>query len=475
MTWFEVFFPAKDENSLNVTITLEAVNWIGALRTGLGQIGEGAEAISNVVCDVQPDKAIHVTDVNTRRVFRLREVAAPPGRVSALPAAAVPAQPTLPPLPVGLGHDTPSTQQISAASMPPPSVTARAPALPVDTSETIPDTTPMISAPGPTTKLITPVRLAEIPEAESTAKVKIAPASREVLEALDAKHTVAKTERTLEVAQPAPESVRAAQKPEPVAPPKPEPKRVELPRAAPLDAKKAESKKPEPVEAKKDERKDDKKRDISVPPPKRDGGQFNAAPSASTRTESVKAPTDPAIDVSVLRASEGTSVVDAIGDVFDATQDLMTERKLTASKIAEALLDIALKYIPSEAASFYVADVNGHELAFAAVRGPKADAIKKANVTVKVGSGIVGVCAQDGICLLVTDMASDPRFETSISELVGYKPRDTLCASAEKDGRLFGAIQLINSKRAYDANHMEVLRYIGLTAAELLERVHNAS
>ena len=57
---------------------------------------------------------------------------------------------------------------------------------------------------------------------------------------------------------------------------------------------------------------------------------------------------------------------------------------------------------------------------------------------------------------------------------MGYTPRDTLCASAEKDGRLFGAIQLINAKQGFTAAHMEVLRYIGLTAAQLLERHFDA-
>jgi hypothetical protein len=90
---------------------------------------------------------------------------------------------------------------------------------------------------------------------------------------------------------------------------------------------------------------------------------------------------------------------------------------------------------------------------------------------VKIGQGIIGFCAQEGVCLLVSDIQKDPRYYSSIASVIGYEPKDTLCASAEKDGRLYGALQLINSKKGFDAVHMEVARYIGLTAAALLERL----
>ena len=99
-----------------------------------------------------------------------------------------------------------------------------------------------------------------------------------------------------------------------------------------------------------------------------------------------------------------------------------------------------------------------------------------------VGAGPTGLTlalwlTRMGVTVRIVDKTAEPgttSADDDIERSPHAPPRDTLCASAEKDGRLFGAIQLINSKRAYDANHMEVLRYIGLTAAELLERVHNA-
>src|SRR5689334_8144178 len=63
MALFEVFIPGKAAGMPNVTLTIEAPNWIGALRSGLKSIGEGQEAIANVMCDIKEDNSIHVTDV----------------------------------------------------------------------------------------------------------------------------------------------------------------------------------------------------------------------------------------------------------------------------------------------------------------------------------------------------------------------------------------------------------------------------
>jgi hypothetical protein len=90
MVWFEVFLPAKTAGQPNVTLTVEAQNWIGALRTGLSNLGEGHDAIANVMCDIKEDNSIHVTDVSTQRVFRLREVPAPTAKPAASAASSAP-------------------------------------------------------------------------------------------------------------------------------------------------------------------------------------------------------------------------------------------------------------------------------------------------------------------------------------------------------------------------------------------------
>ncbi len=92
MPRFEVFAPAAPLGQPNdVTLRVDAEHWLGALKAGLERIG--GPRMSNVLCDIQADGSIHVTDTQSTRVFRIREVG------EAAPAAPPPARIGRPPRP----------------------------------------------------------------------------------------------------------------------------------------------------------------------------------------------------------------------------------------------------------------------------------------------------------------------------------------------------------------------------------------
>lgn len=311
MPQFEVFIPPNDRRQDNLTLQIKADNWMDALRTGLVKIGEDQSALSNVMCDVQPDNSIHVSEPGTKRVFRLRQ----------------------------LDGETQGVSERKRQSGPNPR--AGGPS----------------QAPPPKTK---------------------------------------------------------------------------------------------------------------APPPQRSSGQFAEAPKPTSSTTSLAKQDAPKIGRSSF---SDTNVEDAISDVFESMQTLMEQSKPEVKEICEFMLDLALKHVPAKAGTFFLADINAHALTFEAVRGPKSETIKNKKLTVPVGQGVVGFAAQEGICLVIEDMQNDTRYFSAISEAIGQVPRNSLCASAELDGRLLGAIQLIDRQDgAFTAAEMEVVRYIGMVSANLLER-----
>lgn len=72
--YYDVFIPSNDPDGFDVTITVDADNWMSALKSGLQRTGEGADAVRNVMCDIKEDNTIHVTDATTQRVFVLKEI-----------------------------------------------------------------------------------------------------------------------------------------------------------------------------------------------------------------------------------------------------------------------------------------------------------------------------------------------------------------------------------------------------------------
>jgi hypothetical protein len=92
MPRFEVFLPAAPPASpIDLTLRLDAESWLAALKGGLEKIGR-AHAARNVLCDIQADGSIHVTEPQGGGVFRIRELAvAPPPPPRPLVASPPPA------------------------------------------------------------------------------------------------------------------------------------------------------------------------------------------------------------------------------------------------------------------------------------------------------------------------------------------------------------------------------------------------
>ncbi len=74
MPRFEVFIPAAETTGFNVTFRVDAENWMAALKTGMQKLGEQGSAVQNILVDIQDDNSVHVTDSQSGRVFRIREL-----------------------------------------------------------------------------------------------------------------------------------------------------------------------------------------------------------------------------------------------------------------------------------------------------------------------------------------------------------------------------------------------------------------
>lgn len=98
MPKFEVFIPAADEQSFNVTFRVDAANWMAALKTGMQKLGEQGATTRNVLVDVQEDNSVHVTEPVSGRVFQIREMTDAESAAAQVkkPAAASPPPPPPP-------------------------------------------------------------------------------------------------------------------------------------------------------------------------------------------------------------------------------------------------------------------------------------------------------------------------------------------------------------------------------------------
>lgn len=131
-------------------------------------------------------------------------------------------------------------------------------------------------------------------------------------------------------------------------------------------------------------------------------------------------------------------------------------------------LDLALRYTGAEAGSAYVLEPDSGDLLFEVARGPRATEVLRLGVHIPMGLGLVGFCAQEGVCVAVCDAANHPRYFRGIAEAVGYEARSVLCAPLSFEGERFGALQVLNR---LDGDHfgptdVTVVSYLASRAAE---------
>lgn len=163
-------------------------------------------------------------------------------------------------------------------------------------------------------------------------------------------------------------------------------------------------------------------------------------------------------------------------------EDVLAELFLEVSELASIqdrkrglgfLLDLAMRSIGCEAGSVFLTDLGTADLSFAVVRGPTADKLMALGLKVPMGVGLVGFCAQEDVCVAVSDAEKDPRFYRAVSEAVGYETRSLLCAPVAHRGTVRGALEVLNKKggKPFSERDLAILSYLAAQAAGFLERL----
>jgi hypothetical protein len=135
-------------------------------------------------------------------------------------------------------------------------------------------------------------------------------------------------------------------------------------------------------------------------------------------------------------------------------------------------LDLALRYTDAEAGSAFVLEPDTGDLLFEVANGPRAAEVLRLGMHIPMGLGLVGFCAQEGVCVAVSDAAHHPRWFRGIADAVGYESRSVLCAPMLLEGELFGALQVLNRRdgEPFGPTDVTVVSYLASRAAEWLAK-----
>lgn len=400
MARFEVHIPSTTTDGFNITFRLDAEHWMAALKQGLARLGEQGTSGRNLLVDLLPDESIDVTDTESGRVFRIRELHDPASTATAPE-----------------GHEGPDVQEAQ---------TERIPAVEPFSAGVEPTSTSPSEAP----TLEMPAIATEGPHSASRAEESRAPILLEQPLATEASPLAeASGVVTPEPTSPVPHrpavrlpAIRGDESPSHVGPLPSRPARLL-----------------EPIR-----------------------------PEKPIANEPLTSPSQP-ITGRIGRPGPRTRQIELLSELFERTQeifDISDERRVLGF-----LLDLALEKIPCESGSIFVAELGSTALELAVARGPKAAELERMGLSLPMGVGIAGFCAQEAVSLAISETEMDPRFHREVSEALGYPVRSILCAPMVSGGRTFGCVEVINRRESstFTDAELAILSYVAHQGARFLE------
>ena len=151
------------------------------------------------------------------------------------------------------------------------------------------------------------------------------------------------------------------------------------------------------------------------------------------------------------------------------TYQLM-EQLLEVNNLEEALsgsLEIIVRELDSEAGAIWLLDKKTNRLAPVFHIGPT----DISNISIENGIGIEGLVTKTGKSMLVSDAATDMRFDGCVFDDNGLVTKTMICVPLNNINDVIGCYQIVNKKNGskYDNNELELCEHLAALAAMTID------
>lgn len=130
-------------------------------------------------------------------------------------------------------------------------------------------------------------------------------------------------------------------------------------------------------------------------------------------------------------------------EFFDEVSKTLTST-LELNDILTTIMKKSKKVIKAETWSLLLLDEETGELVFEKITGKKENKSKAKKVRLKLGEGIAGWVAQEGIPVVVPDVSIDKRFGSKMDKETDLKTKSLMCVPIKSKGSIVGVLEIVN-------------------------------
>ena len=145
----------------------------------------------------------------------------------------------------------------------------------------------------------------------------------------------------------------------------------------------------------------------------------------------------------IINMEKEISILEKVADV--------TSKNFDFNKILDKFLSIVMEAVGPDAASLLLIDKISGMLYFAAVKGSKAEQLKKYKLA--LGEGIAGWVAQSGKPIITPDAQKDKRHKKQIGQEIDYIAHNILCLPIKFEDEVIGVFEFLNKKTGEPFNN----------------------
>jgi len=158
-------------------------------------------------------------------------------------------------------------------------------------------------------------------------------------------------------------------------------------------------------------------------------------------------------------------------DFFDEVSKTLTSA-LELDDILVTIMKKAKKLIKADTWSILLRDEDTGELVFEKTSGKKGEKNRIKKFRLKMGEGIAGWVAQEGIPVVVPDVSMDTRFYSQIEKETDLKTKSLMCVPIKSKGSIIGVLEIISKTAGepFSKDDLDLLMRLVDHAAIAIER-----
>jgi sigma-B regulation protein RsbU (phosphoserine phosphatase) len=161
--------------------------------------------------------------------------------------------------------------------------------------------------------------------------------------------------------------------------------------------------------------------------------------------------------VAVASTSTADTIIRAI---FEHAQRIGREQRI--DELVRLNADFARDLAGADRCSLWLIDAATNEIWTKVAHGVEP-------IRIPLGDGLVGACIREDQVLLVNDLANEPRLLRQVDRHSGYHTEQVLCVPLRAEGRVIGALQLLNKPAGFTDTDAGLLGLLAQFAASAID------